>query len=716
MRNTISLLFVIFILFSLTVPIYSQVSEATDERVSLCLNGDWLRCPGDENQIPETGWKVVRVPEAPETVLEGAAWFRMDFEFPSTFKSEDKMVYIRFNRVRHYARVFLNGHNCGENFGGRAPFELNVTKYMKPDQSNRLEVWVHNCSEKYAMPGKVVNDEETLKRLSTAFGYYKTATIASDVYLEIRPVCHVSQVNCRTSVQNKSLSLNFELCNQDLSGKYLTLKNDVFLGGKKVLELPDQVVSMPAGSMRQLDISASWNDPELWGFPPYGKPTLYHLETKLINPEGKIIDRLVTRFGFKEIWTHDGSIILNGKPIRILGYWQPEGSGRQLWTMRMAATQWLGCNAIHSHMEQEEAEFYDVADELGLLVWDANFCGGPLGTTQNMSDKPFPEVEAELGRQYQLWTQSLQNHPSVSVLFVSCLFNHDASINLGQILNNNQKEYLLHLSYDNSGKLDLMSYSSYFSMHSKDPLVDIRDSYHNAMENLVKPSGIKVPLVNQEVWYNFRTSEEGEWKYTSEEKIAKATGEAINFYADFKIAGFILYNQEGFETFDEWQNGKLSWPSRSGEGQHSSVSKTAGHDGWPLEYINIHDEKQPVFKPSPTGNVMHQVSSRFTGNKPNIAKKRRPEVLVSIVKNNKPVNNAYVWFKPVDGVKGTMKGMRTDNNGIAWCELRDPGRYQFSCKVGESRKVIEMNAPLQALDLDKGGFDYLLRLKIDFNK
>jgi hypothetical protein len=252
-------------------------------------------------------------------------------------------------------------------------------------------------------------------------------------------------------------------------------------------------------------------------------------------------------------------------------------------------------------------------------------------------------------------------------------------------------------------------------MHSDNPLSDIKDTYHNAMVNLVQSAGNKAPLVNQEVWYNYRTLDE-EWRYSSENKIAQATAEAIKFYSDTEIAGFILYNQEGFKPFNEWQNGGITWPSRSGEGQHSSVSKTAGHDGWPLEYINIHDETQAVFKPTATGKVMHEVSELFTGNKPYIAKKRRPEVLVSVVKNGKPVKDAYVWFKPIDEVKGTMKGIRTDKYGTAWCALRDPGRYQFSCKVDSSIKSVELDAPLQALNLDKGGFDNLIRLTIDFTE
>ena len=106
----------------------------------------------------------------------------------------------------------------------------------------------------------------------------------------------------------------------------------------------------------------------MWGYPPYGEPVLYHLETRLLADEGGAVDQLATRFGFREFWTEEDKIIFNGKPLRILGYWTPEASGRSVWTLRMAAIQWAGCNAIHNHAEQREPAYYDVADELGMLV------------------------------------------------------------------------------------------------------------------------------------------------------------------------------------------------------------------------------------------------------------------------------------------------------------------------------------------------------------
>ncbi len=402
-------------------------------RLRVCLNGDWLRCAGSDGEtVPEDGWETVRVPEFHDDALKGSAWFRLDMVVPEEFGGDDRPVLLEFVRVRHYARVFLNGQLCGENYGARAPFQVDVTEAAKIGEENRIEVWVHESSGAYAMPGKVVDDLETQKRLSTFERYREAATIAEDVFLVSRPAVHVSDVLVMPSVREKFLSVRFTITNSSKDDQDLTLDNDIFLADDKVLELPEKNVTLGSGESHTLTVSAPWDDPELWGYPPYGEPVLYHLETQLRDKED-VIDRLVTRFGFREFWTEEDKIIFNGKPLRVLGYWMPEGSGRSVWTGRLAAIQWAGCNAVHNHAEQREPAFYEVADEMGILVWDADFCGGPLGTTGNMSSEPFEDVETELTRQYPLWAKTIANHPSAAILMMGCLLNNDQVADLAKV-------------------------------------------------------------------------------------------------------------------------------------------------------------------------------------------------------------------------------------------------------------------------------------------
>ncbi|MCI0380886.1 MAG: hypothetical protein L0215_25160, partial [Gemmataceae bacterium] len=200
-------------------------------RVQVCLNGDWLRQVGSGGvTAPMEGWEVVRVPEYALAAAKGSAWFRLDFRMPAEFAMVGRRVLLRFVRVRHYARVFLNGVRCGENYGGRAPFEVDVTGVARAGETNRLEVWVHSCDGDYAMAGKRLTDMETIKRLTTFMGYREQATIAEDVFLVSRPELYVSDVLVMPSVRRHSLAVRLTLTNNSGRQRRAALANTVYLG------------------------------------------------------------------------------------------------------------------------------------------------------------------------------------------------------------------------------------------------------------------------------------------------------------------------------------------------------------------------------------------------------------------------------------------------------------------------------------------------------
>ena len=676
-------------------------------RVQVCLNGDWLRhAGGGVEQVPEQGWEVVRVPEYARSAAKGSAWFRLDFAVPAELAGEGRRVVLRFVRVRHHARVFVNGRQCGENYGARAPFEVDVTDAVRAGETNRLEVWVHDCDGAHAMAGKAIEDLETLKRLSTLEGYREQATIAEDVFVVSRPDLYVSDILVMPSVRERSLSVRLTLTNSSARERSGALTNAVFLGDAQALALPLQDVRLVAGQSRTVTVSAPWTDAQLWGYPPYGEAVLYHLDTQLLEGQGPATDRLATRFGFREVWTEGDRIMLNGKDLRVLGYWVPEGSGRSQWTLRMAAVQSAGCNAIHNHAEQREPAFYDVADELGLLVWDANYCGGPLGTTFNTSNAPFPDVLAELERQYPLWARSVANHPSVILMMMECIFNPQAASRLGTAYKLADPTRLIHSGGGMVRPMDLAAYASNFEMESDDPLSNIRSSYETWARDLRDFEGRRVPLVNKEIWYKYEWS-----RRPTDEALAKAAADAVDYLRAQDLPGFILYSQQAFANEPD-ATARITWPSRSGEGQHHESAVTGGLPWGQHDFVNLSDPPRPAFEPLPTARAMRAASLRYLGHEVPVAAMRRLEVIVRVTRAGAPVPDAYVYAVPVSGTVASPVGMRTDRDGTAWFQIRDPGRYAFMCPAGGARAQAEADCPLQPLDLTKGGMGDMLRIEL----
>jgi len=706
--------------FFAAMPTFGHDVFAT--RVSVCLNGDWQRHDGgDVTTIPTDGWKTVRIPEAPDEVAEGSAWFRLDFVIPQEFGAAEKRIVLRFVRVRHYARVFLNGRVCGENFGARAPFEIDVTDAAKPGESNRLEVWVHNSSGSYAMKGKSFTDAdlEIVKRLSTMEAYQGVATIAEDVFLVSRPALHVSDVLIMPSVRERRLDVRCTVRNDTDEGQSVKLVNTVYLEGAAALSLPDMELHLDAGKEETVLTSAPWQEPKLWGFGDYGSPVLYHLETAIAGDNGGVVDRQVSRFGFREVWAERGRIVMNGRPLRLLGYWQPEGSGRSLWTLRMAAVQALGCNAIHNHAEQREPSYYDVADEMGMLVWDANFCGGPLGTTKNMvTDRAFPNVQAELVRQWPQWAKVVGNHPSVVMIMIGCLIHQDSNIAMAKAYRSYDPTRLLQANGARAdAPLNVGAYTSHFTMFEPEHWGDIRSSYEGwGSKNARQADGTAVPLVNSECWYhsNQQNEETGQWEHAPEEDVAKATEEAIDWLGQKPLAGLNLYSQQAFHAFSD--NGGVHrplWPSRSGLGQHSPTGRTGGFEWAGPDYVNYWDPSKRPWQATATFYAQRRAAKRFLGYEMPVAGTRRPTVLVKVVRRGEGVADAYVYAVAVKGTNSNTLGMRTDVEGTAWFELRDPGTWRFLVKGENTWKHVDIDAPLQPLDGRKGGVGPIIETRLD---
>jgi hypothetical protein len=695
-------------------------TPSQEPRVCICLNGDWLRAPGGDGvRPPEAGWQTVRVPEFHADALSGAAWFRLDFEMPAELAHESGRVLLQFTRVRHYARVVLNGRTCGENFGCRAPFEVDVTDAVRPGRANRLEVWVHDCSGEYAMKGKSLGeaDMETLKRLSTFTGYRDKATIAEDVCLLFRPAVYVSDVLVTPSVRKKTLQVRFAVRNETAGPVKVKVDNRVFGGAKQVLALPQAEVQLEPGEEKSAEVACPWSNPELWGFPPYGTPVLYHLETKAASAgQASRPDKLVTRFGFREIWTEGEKILFNGRPLRLLSYWQPEASGRTVWTLRMASVQAVGCNTIHNHAEQREPAFYDVADEMGLLVWDANFCGGPLGTSMTMDSRsPFPEVEAELTRQYPQWARTVANHPSAAVMMVGCLIDPRISMRLADVFRKMNPSPLLMANGQFVGQaFDLGAFCCKLSPMEEDMLAELRRNYGWTKEGCGKrPDGSMAPIVLSECWYDVWHQDEKTGKGVGADpaKTAEATSQALALLAPTSVSGLNLYSQVCYQKADG-RKVQIPWPSRSGRGQHATSMATGGPTYGQPEYVNLADAGRPAFAPTPAGRALAKGAKAFWGHEMTVAKTRRPEILVTVTRGRQPAANEYVYVLPAGATPANCQAMRTDVNGTAWFELGEAGVYRVFCRQSGGWKMIEVKADRQPLDLRKGGIGPLQRVSL----
>ncbi|HKJ67696.1 MAG TPA: glycoside hydrolase family 2 TIM barrel-domain containing protein, partial [bacterium] len=169
-------------------------------------------------------------------------------------------------------------------------------------------------------------------------------------------------------------------------------------------------------SMRMEDVQA-WS-PE--------SPALYSLRIITSQEVQNRQHEKTLRFGFREIEVRGTQIYLNGEPLLIKGISRHEmypGVGMTLTGEQMRADlediKSLGCNMIRTAHYAQHPRFYDLADEMGFLIW---------------TEIPAWKTSVEVLTRWRVWEQSIKpqlealvaefrTHPSIVVWSVGNEFN-----------------------------------------------------------------------------------------------------------------------------------------------------------------------------------------------------------------------------------------------------------------------------------------------------
>ena len=143
-------------------------------------------------------------------------------------------------------------------------------------------------------------------------------------------------------------------------------------------------------------------------------PALYELQT-LLYLDGKPVDDLIDRIGFREILVEGNRLLLNGHPLRLLGFNRHEEDGScglavplESMIRDLQLVRDMGANCVRTCHYPNDPRFLDLCDELGILVWEESHVRG--FSEERMRHPLFMEQLSQCTREMvtQHW-----NHPSI---------------------------------------------------------------------------------------------------------------------------------------------------------------------------------------------------------------------------------------------------------------------------------------------------------------
>ena len=637
-------------------------------RMEICLNGDWetvFNAPA--GTIPQTGWQRRRVPAMPLVTNPPtvSVWYRLPIEVPREWIKSERRFLVRVEKAGHYAAIYWNGRLMGEHYGQFTAFEADVTKAVKLGVVNQLAIYVHNATLDFVRAGLMFDDD----RIGNA---YRGATdqqwqrnwvgIVGDIYLCWRPNAYVADVAVEPSVRKHRLEARVRAAGGGLGVEGLTARADVLDGSKVVKKLGQKTL----GDDGLATLATDWKDPVLWGPAPYGTPKLYTLRTELTR-DGRLVDRVFTRFGFREAWVAGRDVLLNGKklwmagtyfgklaPVRYLNDLHPQVAMIEL----MQAS---GLNTLHGHWDELGGTWLDRCDEMGMLVLGGFYCDG-RPQIQSVADAGWADWTTSACGQ---WVRENRNHPSIVMWRPVDLIPQNVSADRPALY-----QKLDEVLRKEDGTRPVADDSD-VDAWAQSPLKDPRNKtdYDDGTRMAEKLASSSKPLLTKEIYTGFADF-----------------GNLSQFFRAFyeksfagKGTGIIVQHLPLIERETPFH---IEWLSASGEGNRDSdpaISEST--------LPNWSDASQPAGNVSRYGKLFAELYQKYTGQQPGPHDGETPaDVLVSGLKPDE-----IATLIPADPQSGKAFAVRAAADGTAWMSV-PPGDYRLLWSGGAKGTRVEGTA------------------------
>ncbi len=340
------------------------------------------------------------------------AWYERTFTLPDLgADARHAMFQLTFGACGYETRVWLNGRLLrtveGEtvHFGEYTSFSYELrADALRP--VNRLTVRIADSMDAEIPRGK--QQSHVYKRGGIWYQTYSGAV--RSVWIE--PVERNrlrSRVGVESIVEDDLVRVTLTTRIHD-PGLY-TLRLSVYERGGDpgaALATSDFPLRLEAGQKAQR-VVVEVPGARLWS---PGSPTLYLLVAQLVDADGRVA-QIETHFGLRKIEARGAAVYLNNEAVYLDGIlYQPGTSTYAEIERHMHAMKALGCNLVRVHIAGVDPRVYNLADELGLLLWVE--VPSPHSSTRRSRKNHFAELQRMLAL--------IETHPSIVIW---SLYNED---------------------------------------------------------------------------------------------------------------------------------------------------------------------------------------------------------------------------------------------------------------------------------------------------
>jgi hypothetical protein len=388
---------------------------AADE--SLRFTDEWRFTKGDPagaeaSDFDDSEWSALKLPHdwaiagpfnpkedgfAGKLPWKGVGWYRKEFTLD---RAEGSRVYLDFDGVMAFPKVYINGKLAGDWDYGYTSFRVDATDFVNLKGKNTVAVRVDTTNH--------------------GTRWYPGAGIYRKVMLELRDPVHLAEWGVfitTPAVSDEAATVKVALAVDNHGSADVVCKVNLTLtdpAGKEVAT--GSVDGKLATGENKLNQSIKIANPERWDV---DHPHLYSLKTEVVV-DGKVVDTNLTPFGVRTFeFTADDGFHLNGRRVQLYGVNLHHDHGalgaafyvrameRQLEIMKE-----MGVNAIRTSHNAPAPEVLELCDRMGILVWDECFDKWNH-TADRVQGQPSHEEHGD--RHLRSMVMRDRNHPSIVI-------------------------------------------------------------------------------------------------------------------------------------------------------------------------------------------------------------------------------------------------------------------------------------------------------------
>jgi len=362
---------------------------------------------------PRPDAKPARVPGSLQETLgeyHGVAWYWRTVSIPRNPHPDGRYI-LRFWSIDYYIEVWLNGQPVGSHECVDTMVEFDVTAAVRPGAENLLAVRIINPGND-PVDGFVIRECPGRNKFQpwSPGSSYNNGGILDSVELALVPALRVESLYLKPDWKSGTIEAEVNVRNAASKPVKGGLDLSVALAaGGETLDLSTTALEFAAGDT-VVKTRVLVRDFRLWNT---DHPTLYHVTARVRAKGSESIDEKSANCGFRDFRFADGYFRLNGKriflksahfggdvPMTAIVPLEPAMLRKDFLSLKL-----MGFNMARCISGLGRRFVMDLADEIGLLVYDESYAGWCV--------TPSPRMAARWSQTTAGMIRRDRNHPSV---------------------------------------------------------------------------------------------------------------------------------------------------------------------------------------------------------------------------------------------------------------------------------------------------------------